>query len=243
MEIKLESQPLVSAIDRCAQLLSVRRIAVVMGDRLALGSFCLIPMIQRALVGAATTEDEGVALCERLKPDLVVATEQMEEGYGIRMIERLSRLEFRPTVLIFLDRKTPEVVAEALRSGASGVMFSSSLCTGRGDFVQALISVSEGRLYYPEEVRGVARLPFEFRTLDLVDPLSDREIEIIGAISRGLTNAEIASEFSISLETVKSHVKMSIQKLAVRDRTELAVQALICGLIPPPKLGDALERG
>ena len=66
-----------------------------------------------------------------------------------------------------------------------------------------------------------------------VEDLSEREKEVVSAVAGGLTNAEIATAFQISTATVKSHVSNAMNKLAVRDRTQLAVSALLYGLIDP----------
>ena len=233
MEIELQSQPLVSTVEKCGKLLCNYRIFVCMGNRLTLGSFCISPIIRPSLVGAATTENEAVDLVSRYNANLIIATEVLEEGYGIRMIERIKRQWPETICLIFLERQTSLVVTESLHSGANGVMFTSNLCTGRGDFISALIAVSEGRLFYPSEVKALASLPFEVSDLPLLDTLSQREIQVITLIANGSTNNEIAAQLSVTLETIKSHVRTSIQKLGVRDRTELAVKALIHGLIKP----------
>ena len=67
----------------------------------------------------------------------------------------------------------------------------------------------------------------------LTDPLSDRKLEVIRGIIKGMKNLEIAEALFISAETVKSHVSTTIQKLGVRDRTQAAVFALTYGLIEP----------
>ena len=65
----------------------------------------------------------------------------------------------------------------------------------------------------------------------LTDPLSDRKLEVIRGIIKGMKNLEIAEALFISAETVKSHVSTAIQKLGVRDRTQAAVFALTYGLV------------
>ena len=136
-------------------------------------------------------------------------------------------------MLIFLSRESQDVVQEAMEAHADGVMFRSSMGTGRGDFIQALQTLSSGAVYYPEDVRRLVNsLHSENRPM-FVEELSERETEVVSAVAAGLTNAEIASACRISTETVKSHVSNAMNKLAVRDRTQLAVSALLYGLIDP----------
>jgi DNA-binding NarL/FixJ family response regulator len=85
----------------------------------------------------------------------------------------------------------------------------------------------------------VRRLVNSLQSEDLpkfVEELSEREKEVVSAVAGGHTNAEIASAFQISTETVKSHVSNAMNKLAVRDRTQLAVSALLYGLIDPQRV-------
>ena len=233
MQLRLESRTISQAIQTCMDLLDGFRIVVVMGDRLALTGICLAPFIAPRLVGGATTEDEGLQLVQQLQPDLLLLTEELEIGYGIRLMQRVHEHCPGTRMLIFLSRESQDVVQEAMQAHADGVIFRSSMGTGHGDFIQALQTLSSGGVYYPEDVR---RLVNSLQSEDLpefVEELSEREKEVVSAVAGGLTNAEIASAFQISTETVKSHVSNAMNKLAVRDRTQLAVSALLYGLIDP----------
>lgn len=132
--------------------------------------------------------------------------------------------------MIFLNRETPEVVQEAMEAGADGVMFNSSIGTGSGDFIQALTVTTSGGIYFPKAVREVATAKVK-PLPTLVDPLSERELEVIRCIIQGMKNNEIAQSLFLSVETVKSHVSTAMQKLGVRDRTQAAVYALTHGLV------------
>ena len=130
------------------------------------------------------------------------------------------------------ERETPEVVQEAMEAGADGVMFTSSIGTGNGDFIQALTTTSGGGIYFPKVVRAsVSKKPRPAPVL--TDPLSERELEVVRCIIKVMKNLEIAVALLISAETVKSHVSTAIQKLGVRDRTHAAVFALTYGLVDP----------
>jgi DNA-binding NarL/FixJ family response regulator len=81
-------------------------------------------------------------------------------------------------------------------------------------------------------------------SLNTLNPLTAREKEVLEAITEGCTNAEIAQSLNLSVETVKSHVKMLLQKLQARDRTQAAVLALTTGLIQlPPSPEGTLPPG
>ena len=192
MELRLESRALNEAVEATAQ-------------------FSRPSGWSPAVVGAATTEDEGFELVLRHKPSLPTCQ-----------------------LLIVLVRETQAVVQEAMQAYADAVIFKSSLGTGKGDFVQALQTLSEGGVYLPEEIRklGAAEAPNP-NLPPLIEELTERALEVVAGVARGLTNQGIGSSLGISVETVKTHVVNAKDKLGAADRTQLAVMALLYGLIDP----------
>ena len=87
---------------------------------------------------------------------------------------------------------------------------------------------------YPEQIRRLSSVQLPRPELPpLVEGLSERELEVTTGVSHGLTNKAIAASLGITLETVKSHVVNAMGKLGARGRTQLAVMALLYGLIDP----------
>ena len=121
----------------------------------------------------------------------------------------------------------------AMDAYADGVMFKSSFGTGRGDFIQALQTLAEGQVYYPEEIRRLGSDAPRPDLPPLVEELTQREVEVVSALARGLKNQAIGDTLQISLETVKTHVVNAMGKVGARDRTQLAVMAMAYGLINP----------
>ena len=101
---------------------------------------------------------------------------------------------------------------------------------------KALKSTRDGSVYYPDSIRKIAResSPQNQKAFQLLQALSERELEVLKALTAGQTNREIAETLFISAETVKSHVSAIIGKLAVRDRTQAVILAIRHGghLIP-----------
>ena len=166
-------------------------------------------------------------------PDLVLVTEDLEQGYGISLVRELRQRWPECICLLFLRRETQEVVREALDAGAQGVIFVSSLGSGDGDFMKAIARTLEGGTYFPGPVREAAAFHVgdDSGSLETLDQLSGREQEVLQALSEGYCNREIAQRLFISQETVKTHVSTVISKLGVRDRTQAAVMALRMGLL------------
>ena len=222
--------PLKKAADQCQELLKNRKVLICSKNRLTLTTLCLCTPILKSLVGGATTEEEGLELQTKFKPDILITSEDLERGYGIRLVEKAKIYSPNITALIFLERETTEVVHEAMDAGANGVMFISSIGKGHGDFINALTTTNHGGVYYPKSVREAATAKVR-QIPDLVDPLSEREHEVLRCIIQGMKNSEIAEALFLSAETIKSHVSTTIQKLGVRDRTQAAVYALTHGLV------------
>ena len=234
MELRLDSRANQEAMAQASELLKERRIVVVFGDRLALVAFVLVEAIASSLVGAATTEDEGFELVLRTQPDLLICSSDLESGYGINLLRRVKAELPTCQLLIVLVRETQAVVQEAMEAHADAMIFKSSLGTGKGDFIQALNTLAAGGVYFPEEIRrlGAAQAPNP-NLPPLIEDLSERELEVVTGVARGLTNPAIASSLGISTETVKTHVVNAKDKLGASDRTQLAVMALLYGLIDP----------
>ena len=230
MRVNPSEGALQKAADACKKMLAKKRVLVCSKNRLTLTAVSLAAPILQSLVGGATTEDEALQIQLESNPDLLITSEDLESGYGIRLVEKAKRQSPNLKALIFLSRETPEVVQEAMEAGADGVMFISSIGTGDGDFIHALSTTNSGGIYYPRAVLDAATAKIKPAPI-LVDPLSERELEVIQCIIRGMKNSEIADSLFVSAETVKSHVSTAIHKLGVRDRTQAAVFALTHGLV------------
>jgi DNA-binding NarL/FixJ family response regulator len=190
------------------------------------------------VVGEAGDGREAIAEAERLRPDVVLMDVRMPELDGIEATRRLlaqGNADSKVVMLTTFDMD--EYVYEALRAGASGFLLKDvppeQLVTGirsvaSGD---ALLAPSVTRRVIEEFVR---RPPDSVRKPPpAVDDLTERELEVLGLIARGLSNAEIAKELYVSETTVKTHVAHVLMKLGVRDRVQAVVLAYESGLVEP----------
>jgi len=212
---------LLNSLSETESLLANKKILVCSGDRLTLTATILTPEIKQSLIGGATTEDEALDIFFDRKPDLLITSEHLERGYGIRLIEKVKRHSPSTKALIFLRRESCDVVKEARDAGADGVMFVSTIGSGDGDFINALRITSKGGIYVPKCLTCRNNKPLA----DIIEPLSIREKQVVKCVA-GMKNIEIAKELTISPETVKTHVSTTIHKLGVRDRTQAVVFAL-----------------
>ena len=190
------------------------------------------------VVGDASDGREAIDETLRLRPDVVLMDVRMPELDGIEATRRLLERDGVDAKVVMLTTfDMDEYVYEALQAGASGFMLKDvppeQLVTGiravaSGD---ALLAPSVTRRVIEEFVRrppaSVQRPPKE------VDELTDRELEVLKLIARGLSNAEIAKELFVSETTVKTHVARVLMKLGLRDRVQAVVLAYESGIVQP----------
>ena len=168
------------------------------------------------VVGEAINGDEAVRKALKLRPDVVVMDLVMPRKDGVAATEEILVAAPETKVLILTTFGTSDDIARALKAGATGAIMKSA--TNR-ELLAAVQSVAQGRRFVSAEVEGIlANDP-------PIPELSQRQREILESIARGLTNREIATQLDISLESVKSHVKVILEKLEASSRTEAAAIA------------------
>ena len=192
-----------------------------------------------AVVGEAADGKTAVEAAGRLRPDVIVMDIRMPVMDGIEATRRLVRDGAAPgaRVLVLTTFDADENVVEALRAGASGFLLKDVTPT---DFVAAIRTVAAGdALLAPTVTRRLLdrfadRLPpvNEERNASLRE-LTEREIEVLKLIARGLSNREIAERLVLAEPTVKTHVSHVLDKLDLRDRAQAVVLAYEAGLVRP----------
>jgi DNA-binding NarL/FixJ family response regulator/class 3 adenylate cyclase len=194
------------------------------------------------VVGEASDGAEAVEEVRRLKPDVVLMDVRMPELDGIEATRRLVQepsLETKVVMLTTFDMD--EYVYEALRAGASGFLLKD---VPPEQLVAGIRAVASGdALLAPSVTRRVVeefvRRPPESarRTPAELEELTERELEVLKLLSRGLSNAEIAKELFVSDTTVKTHVARILMKLRLRDRVQAVVFAYENGVVQPGASG------
>jgi DNA-binding NarL/FixJ family response regulator len=186
------------------------------------------------VVGEAGDGAQALELARSLNPDVVLMDVRMPRMDGIEATRRIGLAGLRTRVLVLTTFDMDEHVYDALRAGASGFLLKDA---GRERLVDGVRTVAAGEsLFAPSVLRRlvdhyVARPPVG-RSVGL-QGLSERELEVLGLIGRGLSNTEIADELVISLATVKTHVRHVLAKLNLRDRVQAVVLAYESGLVSP----------
>jgi DNA-binding NarL/FixJ family response regulator len=190
------------------------------------------------VVGEASDGLEAVALSRETRPDVILMDVRMPNMDGLEATRRLLEgAPDGPRVLILTTFDLDEYVYEALRAGASGFMLKD---TPPEQLVEAIHVVAGGdALLSPSITRRVIE-QFVRRPPDSLrkpppelEELTQRELEMLRFVARGLSNAEIAREAFVSETTVKTHVARILMKLRLRDRVQAVVYAYETGLVQP----------
>jgi DNA-binding NarL/FixJ family response regulator len=186
------------------------------------------------VIGEAGDGLEAVEAAERLHPDLVLMDIRMPRVDGLEATRRIVDRKTSTRVLILTTFGLTEYVYEALRAGASGFLLKDSpaeeLLAGvrivaRGD---ALLDPAVTRSVIEEFSRRPRRVDEHVQKLE---DLTARELEVLGLLARGRSNAEIATELFVTDGTVKTHVARILQKLDVRDRVQAVIFAYESGFV------------
>ena len=189
------------------------------------------------VVGESGNGEEAVSLVRRLHPDIVLMDIRMPTMDGLeatRLITSDPALA-STRVVILTTFELDEYVFEAVRLGASGFLVKD---TEPVDLLAGVRAVAAGdALLSPSVTR---RLIAEFASRsrataspDALDPLTEREREVVALVGEGLSNDEIAKRLVVSPATAKTHVSRAMVKLHARDRAQLVVIAYESGLVRP----------
>ncbi len=190
------------------------------------------------VVGEAGTGQEAVEVTRRTLPDVVLMDVRMPVMDGIEATRQITRApetrHIRTLILTTFD--LDEYVYAALRAGASGFLLKDTI---PADLLSAVRVVAAGdALLAPSITRRLigefARLPASGAAGlpgDKLAGLTDREVEVLTLVARGMSNAEIAEHLVISPATAKTHVGHLLAKLGARDRVQLVILGYQSGLV------------
>lgn len=199
------------------------------------------PLVRQGLRAILEAEDDiaviaegddgavAVSLARRHSPHVVCMDVRMPGIDGIRATERVLALDPAPRVLVITTFGSDDYVLDALRAGASGFVLKRS---SPESIVTAVRTVAAGEhLVFPEAVRELARQ--HVRPSAYAGPeLTERERQVLTLVAHGRSNAEVAAELFLGVETVRTHMSRLLAKLGARDRTQAVVIAYQTGLVP-----------
>jgi DNA-binding NarL/FixJ family response regulator len=188
------------------------------------------------VVAEAADGEQAQRLAGEHSPDVVVMDVRMPVCDGIEATRRLTETPDAPRVLILTTFDLDEYVFDALRAGASGFLLKDA---GADELLHAVRVIAAGEaLLAPSITRRLiedyARRPPSSGAVPAgLNELTPRETEVLRAVARGLTNADISRELVVSDATVKTHLARVFTKLGLHDRAQAVVVAYESGLVRP----------
>jgi DNA-binding NarL/FixJ family response regulator len=180
-----------------------------------------------AVVGEADTAERAVLMARNLQPDLILLDLLLPRKSGAEVIPELADVASDAKVLVVSSQAVPSSVRRALSAGASGYLPKRS---SDGELVAAIRLVADGGGYVEPALGAKLVTPKGSAALD---PLSERERDVIQLLALGYTNQEIAGKLFISVRTVDTHRAHIMRKLQLETRAELVMFALANGVIGP----------
>lgn len=184
------------------------------------------------VVGEAEDGERAVHATDRLGPDVILMDLEMPTIGGIEATRRITSAHPELKVVVLTSHSSEEDVFPALKAGAIGYLLKHS---APEEVLQAIRQAYLGEtVLHPAIARMVLRelhRPAHSSTAVTTDPLSDRELDVLRLIARGMSNQEIASTLIVGEATVRSHVSSILRKLQLASRTQAALYALREGLV------------
>ena len=199
------------------------KILVVDDDRLVCASLKTIIEAQGDIevIGIGHNGEEAIALYHQLKPDVLLMDIRMELMTGLEAAAVILAADHAARILFLTTFLDDEYIIKALKLGAKGYIIKQDF----ESIVPSLRAVQIGQSVFGQDI--VTKIPglinqLEQRETDHFD-LSDKELELIDRVAQGLSNREIAESLYLSEGTVRNRISVILEKLNLRDRTQLAI--------------------
>jgi len=184
------------------------------------------------LIAEATGGTEAVYLATKLKPDILLLDLSMPDLDGITVTQKVKEASPKTKMLILTVHEDEGLLRKAIQSGASGYVLKRA---AESELIAAMNIVLRGDLYIDPALTRTLFVDNPAKTkaanLELIEPLTPRELDVLKLIVQGYTNRQIASELSISTRTVEGHRSNLSDKLGLHNRVELVRYAKEHGLV------------
>jgi DNA-binding NarL/FixJ family response regulator len=184
------------------------------------------------VVGEAENGEQAVRLAAELQPDVVLMDVSMPEVDGVEATRRIRATDTETRVIMLTMHADHDVLADAIRAGASGYLVKD--CSTE-EVADAVRMAAKGDTALSPQL--AATMLDEVRRLDTASTpeedrvVTKREEEVLQLIADGCSTPEVASQLYISQKTVKNHLASIYQKLDARDRTQAVLQAVRMGIV------------
>ncbi|GMR10508.1 MAG: response regulator transcription factor [Anaerolineae bacterium] len=181
------------------------------------------------VVGQASTGSEMITNTEIARPEVVLLDLEMPELDGVEALRQVTAEHPGLKVLVFTAYDDDQRMVAAVQAGAQGYLLKGS---PRDEVFKAIRVISQGGSHLqPEAASKLMRRPSSEAQQPVWSRLTDRELEVLSLLAKGMTNKEIAAELVITVPTVKFHVSSILRKLEAANRTEAVQTAAERGII------------
>lgn len=189
------------------------------------------------VLGEATNGREAVRLAVELQPDVILMDLLMPEMDGIEAIRELRSRQSGSQILVLTSFGSDDKIFPAVKAGALGYLLKD---ISPAELTHAIRQAAEGHATLNSSIAGRLLRQFSSDTelSTPLEPLTDREIEVLKQIACGLTNEQIGETLFISEATVRTHVSHILGKLSLENRTQAALWALRKGLVTLDEVGN-----
>jgi NarL family two-component system response regulator LiaR len=186
------------------------------------------------LAGEASNGELAVQQAMALHPDLVIMDLQMPVKDGLAATREITQADPHVQILVLTSFPDDDNVYAAIKDGAMGFLLKDASAEYLLDAIRT-VARGEGVLHptiarkLMQEIKQPPRLP------PTTEPLTQREVEVLGCLVQGMTNQQIARQLSVSVRTVSAHVRNILEKLHLANRTQAALYALDQGIVSRQK--------
>ena len=184
------------------------------------------------VIGEASSGKQAVIMADAAPPRIVLMDIRMAGGDGLDAMVSIKQKNPGVSVVMLTTYDNPNYLARAVAGGAAGFLLK---WVERDELINTLRLVANGEMLLSVDdlVKTLKQInPVNADMSALIDPLSDREVEVLRLVTMGMTNREIGGLLFVAESTVKTHVIHIIGKLGVSDRVQAAVWATLHGLGP-----------
>lgn len=181
------------------------------------------------VVGTAANGEEAVVGVERLTPDVILLDLQMPKKNGIEAIAEIKQRDPQARILVLTSFSDDDKVFAAIKAGALGYILKDA---SPHELLAAIRNVYDGKSSLDPEIalKVIHELNKPSKLPPTEEPLTERELEILELVARGLSNQQIAEELVISERTARTHISNILAKLHLANRTQAALYALRQGI-------------
>ena len=163
--------------------------------------------------------EEAVAFYEKERPDIILLDIRMDKMDGLEAGKVILEKDPEAKILYLTTFLDGDYIVEALRIGAKGYLMKS----GYESIVTALYAIQEGQRVFGDEI--IEKIPgmIKQEKTKTIPELTKREMDLVERVAEGMNNKEIAEELFLSEGTVRNYLSIILEKLQLRDRTQLAI--------------------